>query len=507
MPVAVPRLRCDRLRKAYPGVLALDDVSLEVAAGSVHALVGENGAGKSTLVKILAGAVMLDGGAVEIDGKPAHIRDAREAQRRGIAIVYQEFNLVRHLSVSENIFLGRWPRRPLTRWVDYDALHRDAAALLETLGIRLPVRESVAELSVAQQQRVEIAKALSLDARILILDEPSAVLTPHELVALFELIGDLRRRGVSVIYISHRLEEVFEIADTVTVLRDGRHISTRPIGAVDRRGLIRDMVGRELKDEFPARRCEIGEVVLHVAGLSAGRRFADVSLDIRAGEVLGITGLVGSGRSSLGRAIFGAIPTSAGTFSVGEARGPFANPRQAIAAGVASLPEDRKLHGLLLERSVRENTMLANRRSAATAGFIRFERERALTDGLMRHLRIKAVSRESAVNTLSGGNQQKVLLARWMSMPHRLVIFDEPTRGVDVGAKVEIYNLINSLVADGTAVMMISSELPEVIGMSDRIGVMHQGRLRGILDNHDRDARQDVIMEMAFRDAEAPVVR
>ena len=492
-----PRLRCDRIRKAFPGVLALDEVSVDVAPAQVHALVGENGAGKSTLVKILSGAVLADAGRLEIDGQPATIMDARSAQRHGIAIVYQDFNLVPDLCVSENIFLGRWPRSRLTSWVDFPRLHREASDLLAKLGIALPVRRSVGALTVAQQQMVEIAKALSLDARILILDEPSAVLTPHELDALFRLVRDLTRRGVSVIYISHRLDEIFDIADAVTVLRDGQHISTRVIRDVERNRLIAEMVGRPLTDEFPRRSCPIGDVVLRLDRLSAGRRFEDVSFAVPAGEVLALTGLVGSGRTSVAKTAFGAVRASTGTVAVGDRVGPFANPRQAIAAGLAMLPEDRKLEGLLLERTVRENVTLAHREAAATAGFLRMSRERSLARTLMSDLQVRAVSTESLMATLSGGNQQKALLARWMSRPHRAILFDEPTRGVDVGAKYEIYTLINRLATEGVAIVMISSELPEVIGMADRIGVMREGRLTGILDNQQRQVTQEQIMHLA----------
>jgi ribose transport system ATP-binding protein len=492
-----PRLRCDLVRKAFPGVLALDDVGLEVAAGTVHALVGENGAGKSTLMRILSGAVAADGGSIWIDGQPVHITDARSAQRHGIAIVYQDFNLVPDLCVSENVFLGRWPRTRGTRCVDFARLHRRASELLEALGIRVPVRQLVGTLSVAQQQMVEIGKALSLDARLLILDEPSAVLTPHELETLFTLVRDLKHRGVSVIYISHRLDEIFDIADFVTVLRDGRRVSTRPIQNVDRERLIAEMVGRELKDEFPERSCPVGEILLRVTGLSARRRFADVSFEVRSGEVFALAGLVGSGRTSIAKTLFGALRASGGAVAVGEYPGPFADPRQGIAAGIAMLPEDRKKEGLLLERSLRENVTLAHRKAVSVSGFLRPARERAVARSLMNDLQIKAVSTESLVETLSGGNQQKVLLARWMSRPHRVILFDEPTRGVDVGAKYEIYMLINRLAAEGTAIVMISSELPEVIGMADRIGVMHEGCLAGILDNRKRKVTQEQIMALA----------
>jgi ABC-type sugar transport system ATPase subunit len=492
-----PRLCCQRIRKAFPGVLALDDVSLEVAAGTVHALVGENGAGKSTLMKVLSGAVTADAGTIELDGRRVSIPDARAAQRHGIGIVYQDFNLVPDLCVSENIFLGRWPVSAWTRCVDFSALHRGATEILTTLDLALPVRQPVRTLSVAQQQMVEIAKALSLQARLLILDEPSAVLTPHELETLFKVVRDLKRRGVSVIYISHRLDEIFDIADAVTVLRDGRHISTRPIAAVERRRLIAEMVGRELIDEFPPRACPLGDVVLRVEHLSVRRRFAEVSFEVRAGEVLALTGLVGSGRSSVAKTVFGAVRADAGRVAVGGRRGPFVHPRQAIAAGLAMLPEDRKQEGLLLERSLRENVTLAHRETAATAGFLRLGRERSFTRRLMRDLQIKAVGPEAPVATLSGGNQQKVLLARWMSRPHRVILLDEPTRGVDVGGKYEIYTLINRLAAEGAAVLMVSSELPEVLGMADRIGVMYQGRLAGMLDNRQRTVTQEQIMCLA----------
>ncbi len=511
MGTTAPRLHCAGIRKVFPGVLALDDVSVTVAAGSIHAVVGENGAGKSTLMKVLSGAVRADSGTIAIDGLPVTIPDARAARRNGIAIVYQEFNLVPDLGVSENIFLGRWPRTPLTGCVDFRALHKQAEKLLALLRIDLPVRRSVGTLTVAQQQMVEIAKALSLNAHLLILDEPSAVLTAHELDTLFTLVRDLKRRGVSVIYISHRLDEVFDIADTVTVLRDGRRISTRPIAEVRRESLIAEMVGRELKDEFPARSNDLGDVVLDVRNLSAYPRFTDVSFDVRAGEVLALTGLVGSGRTSVVKTLFGAVRATSGSVSVlndtgttPPSCGPFKSPREAIAAGVVMLPEDRKLEGLLLGRSLRENLTLADRHAAAVGGFLLTGRERELARGLIDDLRIKAVDTEVLVETLSGGNQQKVLLARWMSRAHRVVLFDEPTRGVDVGAKYEIYMLINRLVNEGAAVVMVSSELPEVIGMADRIGVMHEEsgrpprrRLAGILDNRRRNVTQEQIMRLA----------
>lgn len=490
-------LRCRRIRKAFPGVVALDGVGLEVAAGTVHALVGENGAGKSTLIRILSGALGADEGVIEIDGEGVEITDVRAAQRYGIGVVHQELNLVPDLSVSENIFLGRWPRSRWTGLVDFKSLDRRASRLLGSLGISLPVGESAGALTVARQQVVDIAHALSLDARILILDEPSAVLTPHELGTLFALLRDLKRRGVGIIYISHRLDEVFELADRVTVLRDGKVISSRPIEQVSRNSMIAEMVGRDLGDEFPRRGASLGDRVLDVAGLSLEGRFCEVTFAVRAGEVFGLTGLVGSGRSSVLKAIFGAVGASSGALRVADVRGPFESPRQAMSAGVACLVEDRKREGLLLGRNVRENITLTSLSTFSACGLLSRTRERVATRRLMDDLRIKATGTEAPVTTLSGGNQQKVLLARWMGRAHRVMLLDEPTRGVDVGAKVELYKLINRLAEEGAAVVLVSSELPEVIGMADRIGVMHEGRMTGILDNDRGQVTQEQIMVLA----------
>ncbi len=525
-----PRVRFDRVSKRFPGVLALDAVSFGIAPGCIHALVGENGAGKSTLMKILAGAQPPDDGTILLDGEPAAIRDARHAQQLGVAIVYQEFNLAEDLTVSENVYLGRWPRRRWSGLIRYGELHARTQRLFSGLALDVPVRARVASLSVAQQQMVEIGKALSLDARVLVLDEPSAVLTPHELAALFRLVRDLAARGVSIIYISHRLDEIFVLADVVTVLRDGRHISTRPIGAVTREGLIRETVGRSLEQEFPRRSRaaapvrrrpseprlssreldgprggsprpdhESGDPVLVVNGLSGGP-FRDVSFDIRAGEVFALTGLVGSGRSSVAKAIFGAMPVTSGDVAVAPqrtARRCFRTPREAMRAGIALLPEDRKREGLLLERPLRENVTLPHREDAASWGLLLPRRERPLAAALMARHGVKAASTEVPAATLSGGNQQKAMLARWLARPYRVVILDEPTRGVDVGAKVEIYEKLNRIADSGAAVLMISSELPEVIGMADRIGVMCEGRLMGVLENGGRNVSQEAIMELA----------
>lgn len=486
---------------------ALDRVSFDVEPGRVHALVGENGAGKSTLAKILAGAELLGGGSIELDGKTETIRGARHAQALGIAMVYQEFNLVPHLSVSENVFLGRWPRSRWSHLIRFEQLHIRTQRLMDELELPVPVRTTVGSLSVAQQQMVEIAKALSLESRILILDEPSAVLTPHELEALFRLVRLLTQRGVSVIYISHRLDEIFELADDVTVLRDGRHVSTKPIADVDRDTLILETVGRSLARrqggllEFPHREDRRGKVVLRVEDLSVRNAFRNVSFDVREGEVFALTGLVGSGRTSVAKAIFGALTSTGGRVIVDDHRGPFASPRAAMRAGVAMLPEDRKREGLLMERPLRENITLAHREDVSAFGFLGVRRERRLVGDLMVQHDVRAAGTEVEAATLSGGNQQKVMLARWLQRPYRVIILDEPTRGVDIGAKVEIYQKLNRIVGRGTALVMISSELPEVIGMADRIGVMCEGRLMEILDNAGRNTSQDAIMRLAVGEA------
>lgn len=503
MTRTAPRVRFQNLSKRYPGVQALDDVTFAVQPACVHAIVGENGAGKSTLLRILAGATSAEQGFISLDGQPVQIRTARQAQTLGIATVYQEFNLAPELNVSENVFLGRWPRRA-GGLICFRTMHARAQSIFESLGVRIAVQSRVAELSVAQQQMVEIARALSQQARVLALDEPSAVLTPHELGALFRSVRLMTSQGVSVLYISHRLDEIFDLADHVTVLRDGRHISTKPIANAARAALIHEMVGRPIEEEYPARTVTPGQVVLRVENLSSGRSFQDVSFEVRAGEVLGLTGLVGSGRSSLGRALSGALSCSQGIFSVGGCRGPFHSPRQARRAGVAFLPEDRKKQGLLLARPVRENISLCSLRQVSSGGVLRVSRERRLAGRRMEELNIRAPNMEVAARTLSGGNQQKVMFARSSDQACRLLILDEPARGVDVGAKVEIYGLINRMAARGTAVLMITSELPEAIGMADRIGVMCRGSLSGIVENAGRSVSQETILRLAVGESAQP---
>ena len=496
MVTSVPRVQISGLSKHYPGVQALDGVGFAIQPGEVHALVGENGAGKSTLVKVLAGATQADAGEIRLDGRAVRLLGARDAWSAGIAVVFQDFNLAGDLSVAENVFLGRWPRGRLGL-IDFDAMHSRAAALFASLEVTMPVRVELRALSVAQRQMVEIARALSLDATVLVLDEPSAVLTPKEVATLFRVVRKLTARGISVLYISHRLDEIFELCDRVTVLRDGRRVSTRAIGDADRERLIREMVGRSIQEEFPARGSAWGDVALRVNGLSTAGRFRDVSFELHRGEVFGLTGLVGSGRSSVGETLFGSVGGTGGSFSIGRFHGVCASPREAKRHGMALVPEDRRRQGLLLERPLRENISLANLGGVSSFGVLRRGREQSSAKHWIHTLQIKAAGPAALAGTLSGGNQQKVLIARWMQTSCRVMILDEPTRGVDVGAKTEIYAIINELARRGTAVLLITSELAEAVGMADRIGVMAGGRLTAILDNRRRDVTQEAILRLS----------
>ena len=484
------------ITKRYPGVVALDKVQLAVRAGEVHCLVGENGAGKSTLMKVLAGAIPMDEGQILIDGEEVHYDSPQQAAKLGISMIHQEFNLVPQMSVAENIYLGHAPRKGgLIQWRSLYENARQALALLDS---DLDPRRLVATLSVAQQQVVEIAKALSINARILVMDEPSATLTDHELATLFSLVKSLYRQGMAVIYISHRLEEIFSLGRRVTVMRDGQWINTCDVCDVNREDLIRMMVGRELKDEFPPRDVAPGAERLRVEKLGRKGVFSDVSLTIRSGEVVGLTGLVGSGRTEVARALFGADAISSGGIFLDDAPVRIRSPREAIANGIGLLTEDRKGQGLVLGMSVRANITMANMDAARKGPFLMPGMERALAQGFVKSLQIKTPHVEEIVHHLSGGTQQKVVLAKWLLTHSKVLIFDEPTRGVDVGAKMEIYRLINEIAAQGVAILLITSELPEALGMCDRIYVMREGRIMGELER--AAASQEAVMRLATAD-------
>ncbi|MCL6520422.1 MAG: sugar ABC transporter ATP-binding protein [Armatimonadetes bacterium] len=483
------------ITKTYPGVKALDNVDFEVAKGEVHALVGENGAGKSTLMKILAGAQPMDSGEIRINGEVVHITSPQKAMDLGISIIYQEFNLVPYLNAAENIFLGREPKGILPGFIDFKTMYAEAQRVIDSLGVKLDVRTPVNRLSVAQQQMVEVAKATSRNASIIAMDEPSATLTEHELQNLFELIRSLKSKGVSIIYISHRLEEIFQIADRVTVLRDGRLVGTKPVSEIDRDEIIRMMVGRELKEKIPKESVEFGPPALTIKGLSRKGILHDISFTVHKGEVLGIAGLVGAGRTELARAIFGADPIDSGEIWLNGTRVDIRSPRDAIQLGIGLVTEDRKELGLILGMVVRENISLANLDSLTRFGFVNRREEKKAALKFVEDLMIKTPSIEQQVQNLSGGTQQKVVLAKWLFTQSKVLIFDEPTRGIDVGSKVEIYQLMNQLAANGAAIIMISSELPEILGMSDRIIVMHEGRIAGELSREE--ATQEKIMHLA----------
>lgn len=490
-----PILHFEKLTKRFPGVLALDNVTFSIRKGEVHALVGENGAGKSTLIKIVTGVYQKTSGEIFFDGKPVHFANPHEALRNGIAAIYQEFNLIPALTVAENIFMGHhFVRRRF--FVDWDRMRKEAQELMRFLGVDIDVDQKVRDLGVAKKQIVEIAKALSHKAKVLIMDEPTATLAQKEIEGLFRIIRFLKNEGVTVIYISHRLEEIYEVCDRVTVLRDGRHVATQDVKDVTMEDLIRMMVGREVVEKFPRVSHAIGEEVLRVEGLTRRGVLKDVSFSLRKGEILGIAGMVGSGRTELLRAIYGVDPIDGGKIYVRGREARIRSPLDAINYGIALLPEERKVHGLVLLLSVLDNLGLPVLPFVSVRGFIHDGRLKAIAQDMVHHMNIKTPSLFQKVMYLSGGNQQKVVLGKWFARNCDIYLFDEPTRGIDVGAKVEIYHLMNRLLERGASIIMVSSELPEILAMSDRILVMREGRIVGELSREE--ATKEVILRLAL---------
>lgn len=488
-------LKLNDITKEFPGVVALNKVSLEVKPGEVHILLGENGAGKSTLVKILSGAYSKDSGEIFLSDEKVEIKNPKHAQELGVGVIYQELNLIPHLSVAENIFLGREFSYPVGV-IDSKKIIEETKKLLYELNVNINPNALISSLGTAQQQMVEIAKALSLNSKILIMDEPTSSLTKKEIETLFQTIRKLKQKNVALIYISHRLEELFEIGDRVTILRDGNLIETKQISETSRAELIKLMVNRDLKDQYPEREKEIGNELLKVINLSTENLLQNISFSLFEGEIVGIYGLLGSGRTELARAIFGADQFESGEIFINGKPTKIDSPGKAIKKGIGFLTEDRKTQGLILDLSVKENISLTSLDELTSFGIIKLKEELQVSEYYISELKIKTTGSNQNVRSLSGGNQQKVVFAKWLNTETNIFIFDEPTRGIDVGAKQEIYELMNRLTLNGCGIIMISSELPEILGMSDRVLVMHNGKITAEFDN--TDLSQEVILNSAI---------
>ncbi|WP_047835125.1 ATP-binding cassette domain-containing protein [Robinsoniella sp. RHS] len=475
-------LKLNHISKLYPGVVALDDLNIEFKEGEIHAMVGENGAGKSTMIKTISGAVQPTRGTIEINNHTYEQMTPTLSRQNGIAVIYQEFTLIPVLSASENIFLGEFIMKGMV--LDRKEMDKKAEELFNRLHVDIDPSTKVADLTTGYQQIVEIAKAVSKDAKILIMDEPSAPLTTSEVEAMFKIVDTLKTQGVTIIYISHRMEEIFRLSDRVSVLRDGKYITTVNTADTSKSELIKLMVGRELSETYPERKNKASETELSIKKLT-GNGVKDVSFDVKRGEVLGLAGLIGAGRTELAQLLFGYEKIISGEIIL---NGKSIRPKnciEAIAAGIALVPEDRKRQGLVLEMSIKENTTMPSMKRISTLAVISSDQEKEMSQSYMDSLRTKAPSIEQKTKNLSGGNQQKVVLAKWLAMDPQVLIFDEPTRGIDVGAKQEIYNIMNELADNGKTILMISSDMEELIGMSDRIVVLCKGRVTGLLEKEE----------------------
>ena len=490
-----------RISKSFPGVKALDDVSLDLEAGEVHVVVGENGAGKSTLMKLLSGVYGPDEGEILINGTAIRKNSPKVAEQLGVAMIYQELTLVSELSVADNIFLGHEITKGI--FLDRGEMRRRTEELLASIGIKVSPDTILKNLSIASQQMIEIAKALSKNAKVIVFDEPTSSLTTAEIEELFAIIATLKEKGVGMFYISHRLEEIFEIGDRVTILRDGKKISTSKINAISMEEIVEGIAGRKIENVYVRRFPEKGDVLLEIKDLCANR-FKNVNMHVRAGEIVGIAGLVGAGRSEVVRAAFGIDPYDSGEVLVKGEKMPKGNPQHVSERGVAFLPEDRKREGLALSLSIRENAVISALKRLNPGGVVRRREERRVVQGFVNSLEISTPTVEKLVHFLSGGTQQKVVLAKWLVTHAQVFIFDEPTRGIDIGSKSSIYHLMDDLVHQGAGIIMISSELPEVLGMSDRIYVMAQGNIAGELTR--QEANQRTVIQLAFSQTQAATV-
>ncbi len=482
------------IMKSFGTNQVLNNAGFFLRDGEVHALMGENGAGKSTLMKILTGVYTKDGGVVKVDGQEVHYNNPQEAEAAGIVFIYQELNVMFDLTVEENLFMGK----EITKGFgicDKKAMRAKAKEILDRMGVKIPVDTVMSDLSVGQQQMIEICKALLVDAKVIIMDEPTAALTQSETAALFEVIENLRKRGVSIVYISHRMEEIFELCDRITVLRDGQYIDTCEIKDITMDDVVKMMIGREIGERYPSRNHSIGKTVFEVKGLSRKGAFSDVSFTVGAGEVLGVSGLMGAGRTEIMQAIFGYLPADSGEILIDGQPVKIKSPMDAMKAGIGFITEDRKVEGLMLDKTIRENIALANLGTISGSGVISRSKEKSLISRGIEEFKIRCFGTEHECGNLSGGNQQKVVLAKWIYTEPKILILDEPTRGVDIGAKKEIYNVINDMARKGVAIIMVSSELPEILGMSDRVMVVREGDVRGILDIEN--ASQESIMTLA----------
>lgn len=488
------RIEMRGIDKSFGSNQVLKQAGFTLESGEVHALMGENGAGKSTLMKILTGVYTKDAGTVLVDGKEVNYKNPQEAEKAGIVFIYQELNVMFDLTVEENLFMGKEIHGKFGI-CDKKAMQKKAQEALNILGVNISPKTVMAELSVGQQQMVEICKALMADAKVIIMDEPTAALTQSETVALFKVIESLRKKGVSMVYISHRMEEIFELCDRITVLRDGSYIGVKNIPETNMNEIVKMMIGREIGERYPSRNVKIGKEVLKVKELTRKGTFPDVNFSVRAGEVLGVSGLMGAGRTEIMQAIFGNLSYESGTIEIDGKEVKISNPRQAMEHGIGFITEDRKTEGLMLDKSIRENISLCNLRRISKSSVISREAEKNMVAEAIKDLHIKCFGSYHECNNLSGGNQQKVVLAKWILTNPKILILDEPTRGVDIGAKKEIYSIINKLAAQGVAIIMVSSELPEVLGMSDNIMVVREGEVRGIISYEE--ANQERVMTLA----------